>query len=65
MRLNSKHTVEELERYIHMCLKDGISIKELRETFGLLSAMKDAPDSFVIILFSLRWKCQKDRPFSH
>ena len=36
MRLNSKHTVEELERYIQMYLKDGMSIKELRETFGLL-----------------------------
>lgn len=36
MRLNSKHTAEELEWYIQMYLKDGISIKELRETFGLL-----------------------------
>lgn len=36
MRLNSKHTAEDLERYIQMYLKDGISFKELSETFGLL-----------------------------
>ena len=36
MRLNSKHTAEELERYIQMYLNEGISFKELSETFGLL-----------------------------
>lgn len=36
MRSNSKHTAEELERYILMYLKDGLSIEELRERFGLM-----------------------------
>lgn len=44
MRSNSKHIVEELERYIQMYLKDGIGIKELSETFALLlSVLKDDP----------------------
>lgn len=36
MRFNSKHSVEELEWYIQKYLKKGKSIKELRETYGLL-----------------------------
>ncbi len=42
MRLNSKHTAEDLERYIQMYLKDGISFKELSETFGLFLWSKGA-----------------------
>jgi len=34
MRFNSKHTVEDLEPSIQMCLKDGISFQEQSETFG-------------------------------
>ncbi|OJF89597.1 transposase [Alkalibacterium sp. 20] len=36
MRSNSKHTVKELENYILMFLDDGLSIKELSDTFGLM-----------------------------
>ena len=36
MRSNSKHTTEEIERYILMYLNEGISFKELKEAYGLL-----------------------------
>lgn len=36
MRSNNKHTVEELERYIHLYLNEGISYKEIKKQFGLL-----------------------------
>src|SRR5699024_4964881 len=36
MRSNSKHSVEELERYIKMYLDKGISHRELRDIYGLL-----------------------------
>src|SRR5699024_246365 len=36
MRSNSKHSVEELERYIKMYLEQGISHRELRGRYGLL-----------------------------
>lgn len=36
MRSNSKHPVDELERYIKMYLDDGRSYRELREEKGLL-----------------------------
>ena len=36
MRSNSKHTVEELEKYIHMYLYEDIHYKVLKEAFGLL-----------------------------
>lgn len=36
MRSNIKHTTEEIEKYILMYLNEGISFKELKETYGLL-----------------------------
>ena len=36
MRSNSKHTIEEMERYIELYLDDGRSFRELRENHGLL-----------------------------
>ncbi|SDI98458.1 Transposase [Dolosicoccus paucivorans] len=36
MRSNSKHTVEDLERYIEMYLSNGKSYKELRDDYGLI-----------------------------
>lgn len=36
MRSNSKHTIEELERYIELYFDDGRSYRELRENHGLL-----------------------------
>lgn len=36
MRLNNKHTTEELERYIEKYLYEGLSYKILREKYGLL-----------------------------
>ena len=36
MRSNSKHSVEELERYIKLYLEQGISHRELRGRYGLL-----------------------------
>jgi len=36
MRSNSKHSVEELERYIKMYLEQGVSYRELRGMYGLL-----------------------------
>lgn len=36
MRSNTKHTTNELERYIFLYLDKGLSFKELREQFGLL-----------------------------
>lgn len=36
MRSNSKHTAQELERYIQMYLDEGISYKELSKNYGLL-----------------------------
>ena len=36
MRSNSKHTVHELEKYIHMYLEEGITYKQLTEDYGLL-----------------------------
>ena len=36
MRSNSKHTIEELVRYIELYLDDGRSYRELRENHGLL-----------------------------
>ncbi|WP_102027752.1 helix-turn-helix domain-containing protein [Salirhabdus sp. Marseille-P4669] len=36
MRSNSKHTVNELERFIQMYLNEGLSFNELREENGLL-----------------------------
>ena len=36
MRSNSKHTTEEIERYILMYLNEGFSFKELKEAYGLL-----------------------------
>src|SRR5699024_1565808 len=36
MRSNSKHSVEELERYIKMYLDKGISHRELSDVYGLL-----------------------------
>lgn len=36
VRSNRKHTVEELESYFNMYLKEGHSFKELKETYGLL-----------------------------
>jgi len=40
MRSNSKHTTEEIERYILMYLNEGISFKELKEagSFALIGA---------------------------
>src|SRR5690625_5275506 len=36
MRSNSKHSVEELERYIKMYLDKGLSYHELSDVYGLL-----------------------------
>lgn len=36
MRSNIKHTTEEIEKYILMCLNKDISSKEIKETYGLL-----------------------------
>src|SRR5690625_2585823 len=36
MRSNSKHSVEELERYIKMYLEQGVSHRELIDRYGLL-----------------------------
>lgn len=35
MRSNRKHTAKELEKYILMFLEDGVSIKEIRDNYGL------------------------------
>ena len=35
MRSNRKHTAKDLEKYIRMFLEDGVSIKELRDNYGL------------------------------
>ena len=36
MRSNSKHTAQELERYILLYLEEGKSFRELSEDYGLL-----------------------------
>src|SRR5699024_3701132 len=36
MRSNSKHSVEELDRYIKMYLEQAVSYRELRDIHGLL-----------------------------
>ena len=36
MRSNNKHKIEELVKYIHLYLEDGISHKELYKDYGLL-----------------------------
>lgn len=36
MRSNSKHTAEELERYIQMYIKDEMSYQKLKKSYGLL-----------------------------
>ena len=38
MRSNSKHTAKELEGYIHLYIREGISYKKLGEEYGLLLA---------------------------
>lgn len=38
MRSNRKHSVKEIEKYILMYLDDGVSIKELKDNFGLMLA---------------------------
>ena len=35
MRSNNKHSAEELEKYIHLFLEDGISYKLLKDNYGL------------------------------
>src|SRR5699024_4960214 len=36
MRSNSKHSAEELERYIEMYIKDKMSYQKLKKSYGLL-----------------------------
>src|SRR5690625_4622883 len=36
MRSNSKHSAEELERYIQMYIKDKMSYQKLKKSYGLL-----------------------------
>src|SRR5699024_5727986 len=35
MRSNNKHSAEELEKYIHLFLEDGINYKHLKNNYGL------------------------------
>lgn len=37
MHSNSKHTTEEIEKYILMYLNEGVDFKELTEAYGLLN----------------------------
>lgn len=36
MRSNSKHTIDELEKYIYLYLEEGASHKELCKQYGLI-----------------------------
>ena len=36
MRSNSKHTAEELERYIQMYIKDEMSYQKLKKSYGCI-----------------------------
>ena len=44
MHSNSKHTVKELEGYIHLYIREGISYKKRQRKYGLLLARANFND---------------------